>query len=169
MLLLTEFLCVAAPYPISEYAFTHRPLSVGGNAVELEDRAIGCSLYDSRLHCSVAIFFCPVLHFRGFDVTSERGLLFLRCLTYCVLLKYDQSYVRVILVFSGWHFILLYSTDTPFHAILPVIGTHIVHLLTPFTPESDQCQISPPAPPEILHHTVRRAWLFIVYWDERWL
>ena len=36
-------------------------------------------------------------------------------------------------------------------------------------PESDQCQISPPAPPEILHHTVRRAWLFIAYSDERWL
>ena len=37
----------------------------------------------------------------------------------------------------------------------------------PFTPESDQCQISPPAPPEILHHTVRRTWLFIAYSDER--
>ena len=33
--------------------------------------------------------------------------------------------------------------------------------------ESDQCQISPPAPPEILHHTVRRTWLFIAYSDER--
>ena len=29
--------------------------------------------------------------------------------------------------------------------------------INPFTPESDQCQNSPPAPPEILHHTVRRA------------
>ena len=39
-----------------------------------------------------------------------------------------------------------------------------VKLLTavnPFTPESDQCQISPPAAPEILHNTVRRTWLFI--------
>ena len=35
---------------------------------------MGCSLHDNRLHCSVAIFFCPVLQFRGFDVTSERGL-----------------------------------------------------------------------------------------------
>ena len=32
----------------------------------------------------------------------------------------------------------------------------------PFTPENDQCQISSPAPPEILHHTVRRTWLFIL-------
>ena len=55
--------------------FLYRPLSVGGNAVELEDRTMGCSLHDNRLHCSVAIFFCPVLQFRGFDVTSERGLL----------------------------------------------------------------------------------------------
>ena len=38
----------------------------------------------------------------------------------------------------------------------------------PFTPESDQYRISPPAPPEIWHHTVRRAWLFIAYSDERW-
>ena len=35
---------------------------------------MGCSLHDNRLNCSVAIFFCPVLEFRGFDVTSERGL-----------------------------------------------------------------------------------------------
>ena len=42
-------------------------------------------------------------------------------------------------------------------------------LVNPFTPESDQCQISPPAPPEILHHTVWRTWLFISYSDEKWL
>ena len=42
-------------------------------------------------------------------------------------------------------------------------------IFNPFTPESDQCQISPPAPPEILHHTVRRTWLFIAYADEKWL
>ena len=41
--------------------------------------------------------------------------------------------------------------------------------LNPFTPESDQCQISPAASPEILHHTVRRTWLFIAYSDEKWL
>ena len=41
-------------------------------------------------------------------------------------------------------------------------------LFNPFTPKSDQCQISPAAPPEILHHTVRRTWLFIAYSDERW-
>ena len=39
----------------------------------------------------------------------------------------------------------------------------------PFTPESDQFQISPAASPEILHHTVWRTWLFIAYSDERWL
>ena len=41
--------------------------------------------------------------------------------------------------------------------------------VNPFTPESHQCQISPPAPPEILHHTVWRTWLFIAYSDEKWL
>ena len=39
----------------------------------------------------------------------------------------------------------------------------------PFTPKSDQCQISPAASPEIYHHTVWRSWLFIAYSDERWL
>ena len=39
----------------------------------------------------------------------------------------------------------------------------------PFTPKSDQHQTSPAASPEILHHTVRRTWLFIGYSDERWL
>ena len=41
--------------------------------------------------------------------------------------------------------------------------------ISPFTPESDQCQNSPAASPEILHHTVRRTWLFIAYSDEKWL
>ena len=36
----------------------------------------------------------------------------------------------------------------------------------PFTPESDQCQISPAASPEILHHTVWITWLFITCSDE---
>ena len=64
----TQYTCV------SIHSHVYRPLSVGGNAVELEDRTMGCSLHDNRLHCSMAIFFCPVLQFRGFDVTSERGL-----------------------------------------------------------------------------------------------
>ena len=38
----------------------------------------------------------------------------------------------------------------------------------PFTPNSDQCQISPAASSEILHHTVWRTWLFIACSDERW-
>ena len=37
------------------------------------------------------------------------------------------------------------------------------------TPKSDQFQISPEASPEILHLTVWRTWLFIVFSDERWL
>ena len=39
----------------------------------------------------------------------------------------------------------------------------------PFTPESDQSQISPAASQEIWHHTVWRIWLFKAYSDERWL
>ena len=35
--------------------------------------------------------------------------------------------------------------------------------------ESDQCQISPAASPEILHHTVLGTWLFIACSDKRWL
>ena len=34
-------------------------------------------------------------------------------------------------------------------------------LINPFTPKSDQYQISPAASPEILHHIVWRTWLFI--------
>ena len=41
--------------------------------------------------------------------------------------------------------------------------------ISPFTPKSDQFQISPAASPEILHHTVWRTWLSIAYSDERWL
>ena len=41
--------------------------------------------------------------------------------------------------------------------------------INPFTPKSDQFQISPAALPEILHHTVWRTWLFIAYSDKRWL
>ena len=37
-----------------------------------------------------------------------------------------------------------------------------------FTSKIDQIQISPATSPEILHHTERRAWLFIAYSDERW-
>ena len=33
--------------------------------------------------------------------------------------------------------------------------------INPFTPKSDQCQISPAASPKVLHHTVWRTWLFI--------
>ena len=69
--------------------------------------------------------------------------------------------------------------------ILPTLTTSLIHFsleswenllfelgderVNPFTPKSDQCQISPAASPEILHHTVRRTWLFITYSDEKWL
>ena len=41
--------------------------------------------------------------------------------------------------------------------------------IIPFSSKSDQFQNSPAALPQILHHTVWRAWLFIAYSDERWL
>ena len=41
------------------------------------------------------------------------------------------------------------------------------HRVNPFTPKSDQFQISPPASPEVFHHTVGRTWLFTAYSDER--
>ena len=39
----------------------------------------------------------------------------------------------------------------------------------PSTPTNDQCQISPAASPEILHHTVWRTWLCTAYSNETWL
>ena len=44
-----------------------------------------------------------------------------------------------------------------------------VMCLYPFTPKSDHFQISSTASPDILHHTVWRARLFIAYSDERLL
>ena len=38
--------------------------------------------------------------------------------------------------------------------------------VSPFTPKSDQFQISPTASPEILHHTVWRTWLFKAHSNE---
>ena len=52
-------------------------------------------------------------------------------------------------------------------AFLPC-GHTCLHV-NPFTPKSDQCQISPAASPNILQHTAWRTWLFIAYSDERWL
>ena len=39
--------------------------------------------------------------------------------------------------------------------------------INPFTPKSDQYQISPAPSVEILHHTVWRSWLVIAYSDEK--
>ena len=41
--------------------------------------------------------------------------------------------------------------------------------VNPFTPKSDQFQISPAVSPELEHHTEWRTWLSIAYSDERWL
>ena len=70
--------------------------------------------------------------------------------------------------------VVLHSFD---YVDIPVQAMKLIHYASgklwgwfnPFTPESDQSQISPPAPPELLHHTVRRTWLIIAYSDERWL
>ena len=55
--------------------------------------------------------------------------------------------------------------------VLPIWGWHVFWRgsFNPFTPESDQCHISPTASREIWHHTVWRTWLFIAYSDEKWL
>ena len=50
---------------------------------------------------------------------------------------------------------------------LPLSLTHFT--FNPFTPKSDQFQISPAASPETLHHTAWRTWLFIACSDKRWL
>ena len=47
------------------------------------------------------------------------------------------------------------------------IGDVVRIVINPFTPKSDQCQISPAASPEILHHAVWRTWLFIAYSDKK--
>ena len=57
---------------------------------------------------------------------------------------------------------LLMSTKRPIN----VDGSSSID---PFTPKSDQCQVSPAASPEILHRTAWRTWLFIAYSDERWI
>ena len=46
--------------------------------------------------------------------------------------------------------------------------TEVTKELNPFTPKSDQCQLSPVALPEIECHTVWRTWLSIAYSDERY-
>ena len=53
--------------------------------------------------------------------------------------------------------------------LLTCTPCHHANDINPFTPESDQCQNSPAASQEILHHTVWRTWPFIAYSDEKWL
>ena len=45
----------------------------------------------------------------------------------------------------------------------------VLLLLTLSLPRVINCQSSPIASPEILHHTVWRTWLFVPYSDKRWL
>ena len=50
-----------------------------------------------------------------------------------------------------------------------IASMHSLHCIYPFTPKSDQYQVSPTALPEILlHHTVWRTWLFMAYSNRRW-
>ena len=55
-----------------------------------------------------------------------------------------------------------YTTNSPKENVLFDLRTEGVN---PFTPKSDQCQISPAASAEILHPTVWRTQLFIAYSD----
>ena len=69
--------------------------------------------------------------------------------------------------FLRWKIImLLILTNSLIHIIFEL---RVKGGVNPFTPKSDQFQISPAASPEILHHTVWRTWLFTAYSDERWL
>ena len=79
---------------------------------------------------------------------------------------------------SQFHFYFFYTLNRS--QSLPCLGYSLTSnelknvcsiplYINPFTAKSDQCQISPAASLEILHHTVWRTWLFVAYSDERWL
>ena len=70
------------------------------------------------------------------------------------------KYCLILCTVEHWE----YCQNNTVHALMLAL----IRSLNPFTPESDQCQISPAASQEIWHHTVRRTWLFITYSDERW-
>ena len=68
--------------------------------------------------------------------------------------------IRVFQVNQYWTNIPHYYKFHHVTNIGPIWISHkFVWRITPFTPKSDQCQISPAASPEILHHTVWRTWL----------
>ena len=71
-------------------------------------------------------------------------------------------------VWRTWLFIA-YSYERWLYYQFWVISLNGRMYFNPFTPKSDQVQISPAASPVILHHTVWRIWLFIAYSDEKWL
>ena len=62
--------------------------------------------------------------------------------------------------------VLLLTNQSGFFSLLVL---HYAVLVNPFTPKSDQVQISPAASPVILHHTVWRTWFFIAYEVDKWL
>ena len=70
---------------------------------------------------------------------------------------------------SALLFSILSITMNYFYFVWKDNHDQVVIIFNPFTPESDQCQNSPAASQEIWHHTVWRTWLFIAYWDEKWL
>ena len=72
---------------------------------------------------------------------------------------------------AGRHFITIIFYRNVSCCVCPITGeaTPAEHccpynyILNPFSPKSDQLQISPAASPQILHHPLWRTWLFIVY------
>ena len=101
-----------------------------------------------------------MLSVQNIDIPSE--IVWIMCSVRRTVLRPSPMFcVHCMHTFHDFAYCLIFMCDTcicrPYYCV------------NPFTPESDQSQISPPAPPEILHHTVRRTWLFIAYSDERWL
>ena len=71
--------------------------------------------------------------------------------------------VRVLLKWRqlSWELTVQLAKDV--QKLRPAVDSQVNN---PFTPKSDQFQISPAASPEILCHRVWRTWLFITYSDE---
>ena len=118
---------------------------------------------------------------KGMRSDSVHVCMFWRCRKQYLLVKLMLACFRIILSSTGTRFRPL-SLELP-KPLFPIAGFPIVHhhieackgvswvnnYFNPFTPESDQSQISPLASQEIWHHTVWRTWLFIAYSDEKWL
>ena len=72
---------------------------------------------------------------------------------------------NVALLLEGYHGIIRAFLSCIYALLSGVYNT----LPNPFTPKSNQCQISPAASPEILCHSLGITWLFVAYADKRWL